>query len=214
MLFIEMVDKISSWKYAEDYVSEPEYIARARIRAEEMGIESITATVGAHLALLVSATNAKAVVEVGTGAGVSGLWMLSGNDQVVLATIETEGEYLNQAKAAFTNAGIAASRLRAINGKSVEVLTNLADAAYDLVFLDADRESLDLQVNEASRLLRPGGVLAIAHALWRDRVPDQMLRDDNTQIYRDVLKTISNIDQFISVLSPIGDGLLLASKRS
>jgi len=214
MLFSEMVDKISSWKYAEDYVSEPEHITRARIRAEEMGIESITATVGAHLALLVSATNAKAVVEVGTGAGVSGLWMLSGNDQVVLATIETEGEYLNQAKAAFTNAGIAASRLRTINGKSVEVLANLADAAYDLVFLDADRESLDLQVNEASRLLRPGGVLAVAHALWRDRVPDQMLRDDNTQIYRDVLKTISNIDQFISVLSPIGDGLLLASKRA
>ena len=214
MLLFEMVDKISSWKYAEDYVAEPEHIARARQRAEEMGVESITPAVGAHLALLVNATNAKAVVEVGTGIGVSGLWMLSGNDQVVLATIETEAEYLNQAKAAFTNAGIPSSRLRMINGKSVEVLANLADAAYDLVLLDADRETLDQQVMEASRLLRPGGVLAIAHALWRDRVPDLVLRDDNTQIYRDVLKTISNIDQFISVLSPAGDGLLLASKRA
>ncbi len=214
MLLFEMVDKISSWKYAEDYVAEPEHIARARQRAEEMGVESITPSVGAHLALLVNATNAKAVVEVGTGIGISGLWMLSGNDQVVLATIETEGEYLNQAKAAFTNAGIPSSRLRIINGKSVEVLANLADAAYDLVLLDADRETLDQQVLEASRLLRPGGVLAIAHALWRDRVPDLVLRDDNTQIYRDVLKTISNIDQFISVLSPAGDGLLLASKRA
>ncbi len=214
MLFIEMVDKITSWKYSEDYSAEPEHIAKARLRGEELGVESITPSVGAHLALLVSATQAKAVVEVGTGVGVSGLWMLSGNDQAVLATIETEGEYLNHAKTAFTNAGIPSSRLRIINGKSQEVLANLADAAYDLVFLDADRETLDQQVIEASRLLRPGGVLAIAHALWRDRVPDLVLRDDNTQIYRDVLQTIKNIDQFISVLSPAGDGLLLASKRA
>jgi len=213
MLNIDMVDKISSWKFTEDFHQEPEIIARARARADELGIESITPSVGAHLALLVSVSNAKAVVEVGTGAGVSGLWLLSGNPHVVLASIEPEGEFQNQAKLAFNQAEIPASRLRLINGKSVEVLANLADEAYDLVFLDGDRETLGEQIDQSLRLLRPGGVLAIAHALWRDRVPDLVLRDDNTLTFRTILQTISNIDQFISVLSPAGDGLLLASKR-
>jgi predicted O-methyltransferase YrrM len=213
MLNIDMVDKISSWKFTEDFHQEPEIIARARAHADELGIESITPSVGAHLALLVSVSNAKAVVEVGTGAGVSGLWLLSGNPHVVLASIEPEGEFQNQAKLAFNQAEIPASRLRLINGKSVEVLANLADEAYDLVFLDGDRETLGEQIDQSLRLLRPGGVLAIAHALWRDRVPDLVLRDDNTLTFRTILQTISNIDQFISVLSPAGDGLLLASKR-
>ena len=208
-----MVDKITSWKFAEDYIEEPQVIARARARAEELGIESVTPSVGAHLSLLVNATNAKAVVEVGTGAGVSGLWLLSGNQNVVLASIETESEYQNQAKVAFNQAGIPSSRLRLINGKSIEVLTNLADEAYDLVLLDGDRETLVEQVGQCLRLLRAGGILAIAHALWRDRVPDAVLRDDNTLVFRQVLETIANIDQFIPVLSPVGDGLLLASKR-
>jgi len=61
--------------------------------------------------------------------------------------------------------------------------------------------------------LRSGGVLAVAHALWRDRVPDRQLQDENTEIYREVLEIIVQDEQFIPVLSPIGDGLLLASKR-
>jgi predicted O-methyltransferase YrrM len=209
-----MVDKISSWKFVEEHADEPETISRARERADELGIESITASVGQHLALLVSATGAKAAVEVGTGAGVSGLWILSGNDQVVLASIETESEYQNQAKLAFNQADIPASRLRLINGRAVEVLANLAENTYDLVFLDADRETLTEQITLATRLIRPGGVIAVAHALWRDRVPDSNMQDENTEIYRDVLAMAKELEDCITTLSPIGDGLLLISKRS
>ena len=87
-----MVDKISSWKFAEDFVEESEILRAARGRAEELGIECITPSVGAHLALIVSALGAKAIVEAGTGTGVSGLWLLSGAPQAVLATIDTEPE--------------------------------------------------------------------------------------------------------------------------
>ena len=209
-----MVDKISSWKYTEEFAHEPEPIRRARARAEELGIESVTPSVGSHLAILVSALNARAIVEVGTGAGVSGLWLLEGNKSAVLASIEIESEYQDLAKLAFDQAGIPNSRLRLINGRSAEVLVNLADEAYDLVFLDADRESLLAQIEQSLRLLRPGGVLAIAHALWRDRVPDTALHDENTEMFRTVLDSMQNREEFITSLSPIGDGLLIASKRA
>jgi predicted O-methyltransferase YrrM len=208
-----MVDKISSWKYTEDFHKEPEVIARARARAEEMGIESITSSVGAALAVLVASMNAKAIVEVGTGAGVSGLWLQLANSTSVLATIDPETQHQDLAKLAFEQAGIPNTRLRIINGRSNEVLVNLADEAYDLVLLDGDIDSLLSQVKESLRLLRPGGVLAIPHALWRDRVPDQVLRDDSTEEFRRVLEFINKSDLFITALSTIGDGLLLASKR-
>lgn len=208
-----MVDKISSWKFAEDFVDESEVLRAARGRAEELGIECITPSVGSHLALIASALGAKAIVEAGTGTGVSGLWLLSGAPQAVLATIDTETEIQAAARRAFSDANIAANRTRVITGKALDVMSNMADAAYDLVFLDADRESLEAQLHEASRLLRPGGVVAIAHALWRDRVPDPAMRDDATSIYRDVLRFFSSQDDFVSVLSPVGDGLLMASKR-
>jgi predicted O-methyltransferase YrrM len=208
-----MVDKISSWKFAEDFVEESEILRAARGRAEELGVECITPSVGAHLALIASALGAKAIVEAGTGTGVSGLWILSASPQAVLATIDTEIEIQAAAKRAFSDAKIAANRTRVITGKALDVMSNMADAAYDLVFLDADRESLEAQLHEASRLLRPGGVVAISHALWRDRVPDPAMRDDATSIYRDVLRFFGSQDDFVSALSPVGDGLLMASKR-
>jgi predicted O-methyltransferase YrrM len=208
-----MADKISSWKFAEDFAQESEVIQRARVRAEEMGIECVTASVGKHLAFLTSSLQAKAIVEAGTGAGVSGLHLLAGSPAAVLATIDSEQEHQLAAKTAFAEAGIATNRTRVIVGKAVDVMSNMADAAYDLVFLDADRESLEEQLREASRLLRPGGVVAIAHALWRDRVPDPAMRDEATSIYRDVLRFFENNDSFITSLIASGDGLLLASKR-
>ena len=207
-----MVDKISSWKYTEEFINESEPITRARMRAEELGIECITPSVGSHLAVLASATGARAIVEAGTGTGVSGLWLLAGAPNAVLASIDVEPEHQAAAKVAFAEAKIPLARTRVIGGRAIDVMSNMADAAYDLVFLDADRDTLEEQLREAVRLLRPGGVVAIAHALWRDRVPDPAMRDEATSIYRDVLRFFKTQETFVSALSPVGDGLLIASK--
>ena len=207
-----MVDKISSWKYTEDYTTESEVILRARLRAEEIGLEAITPSVGIQLNILARSLSAKAIVEVGTGAGISGLWLLSASSNSVLATIDTETEHQSNAKVAFDQAGIASSRLRIINGRSVEVLTNLADASYDLVFLDGDKESLEEQIEQSHRLLRTGGALAIAHALWRDRVPDSLMNDDSTIIFRELLTKLKSDQRFVTAVLPIGDGLIVSSK--
>jgi len=207
-----MVDKISSWKYTEEFVIESEPIARARMRAEELGVECVTPAVGSHLAVLASASGAKAIVEAGTGTGVSGLWLLAGAPGAILATIDVEPEHQVAAKVAFTEAGIKQSQTRVIAGRAIDVMSNMADAAYDLVFLDADRDTLEDQLREAARLLRPGGVVAVAHALWRDRVPDPAMRDEATAIYRDVLRFFKNQESFVTALSPVGDGLLIASR--
>ncbi len=209
-----MVDKISSWKFVEEFLEEPVSLLKARARADELGIECVTPATGAQLAFVASALGATAIVEAGTGAGVSGLWLLSASEKSVLATIDTEPEFQAAAKQAFADAEIPANRTRVISGRAIEVMSNMADAAYDLVVLDADKETLEQQLHEAVRLLRPGGVVAIAHALWRDRVPDPAMRDEATVTYRDALRFFTQNENFVTALTTVGDGLLMASKRA
>src|SRR3954463_12869942 len=105
--------KPATWTYAEGYVPEDEVIAAARARAEEVGVAPIGSGGGAALRFLAAVLGARAVVEVGTGTGVSGLWLLRGMSQDgVLTTIDTEAEHQRLAKQTFTEGGIAAQRAR------------------------------------------------------------------------------------------------------
>ena len=207
-----MVDKISSWRFVEEYTDEAESVVRARMRAEELGVECITPSVGAQLAVLAAGSGAKAIIEAGTGTGVSALHLMRGAPNAILATIDIEPEHQTAAKTAFSEAGIKASQTRVISGRAIDVMSNMADAAYDLIFLDADRDTLEEQVRESNRLLRPGGMIVIPHALWRDRVPDPAMRDEATAIFRDILRFFKTQENFVVSLSPVGDGLLVAAK--
>lgn len=209
-----MIDKISSWKYAEELSPEPEQIRRARQRAHELGVECITPATGAQLAMIASAMGAKRIVEAGPGAGVSGLWLLSASNESVLTTVNHEAEYQEAARESFQAAQISGSRTRVIIGRASEVLGNMADGSYDMVVLDLDPIEVQSLLPTASSLLRPGGVMAIPHALWGDRVPNPILRDEETNAMRAVAKVLSESEDFITSLSITGDGLLLASKSA
>ena len=125
--------------HAEGSISEDSILASARERAVDLGAGAVTPAVGALLSLLTKLSGGKAVAEVGTGVGVSGLWLLSGmSDDGVLTTIDIEPEHQRLAKAAFAEAGIGPSRTRLIGGRAQDVLTRLADESYDLVFIDGD----------------------------------------------------------------------------
>src|ERR1044072_2891990 len=100
--------------HAENSLPEDAIVAAARDRAVETGAGAVTPAVGALLSVLAKISGAKAVVEVGTGAGVSGLWLLSGmRDDGVLTTIDVEPEHQRIAKQAFTEAGIGTGARRA-----------------------------------------------------------------------------------------------------
>src|SRR6267142_1049715 len=77
--------------HAEGSISEDAIVAGARERADDIGAGAVTPAVGALMCVLAKLTGAKSVVEVGTGAGVSGLWLLSGmREDGVLTTIDVD----------------------------------------------------------------------------------------------------------------------------
>jgi predicted O-methyltransferase YrrM len=205
--------KPASWAYAEEFVSEDEVLVAARGRATEVGVVPVGSGAGAALRFLSAVTEARAVVEVGTGTGVSGLWMLRGmRADGVLTTVDTEAEHQRLAKQSFTEAGIPPQRVRLIPGAALDVLPRLTDGHYDLVFCDGDKLEYSDYLDEAMRLLRPGGIVAFDNALWHDRVADPAQRDAETVAIRELGRTVRDHDMLLPVLLPVGDGLLVAKK--
>ncbi|MGH8827669.1 MAG: O-methyltransferase [Jiangellaceae bacterium] len=203
-----------SWAYAESYLDEDHTITKARQRAAEVGATPLGPGCGAALRLLAAALDARTVVEVGTGAGVSGLYLLAGmRSDGVLTSVDIESEHQRLAREAFAEAGIATNRARLISGAALDVLPRLTDAAYDLVFCDADKSEYGEYLDQALRLLRPGGVVAFDNALWHDRVADPAQRDPDTVAVREVGRAIREDDNLVPALLPVGDGLLVAVKR-
>lgn len=204
----------ASWSYAEDFVVEDDVLAAARARADEVGVTAVGPGAGAALRFLAAVLDARAVVEVGTGTGVSGLWLLRGmRSDGVLTTVDVEAEHQRLAKQTFAEAGFASARARTIPGAALEVLPRLTDGHYDLVFCDGDKREYAAYLDEAMRLLRPGGVVAFDNALWHDRVADPAQRDEETVAIRDLGRTVAAHDSLVPLLLPVGDGLLLAKKE-
>jgi predicted O-methyltransferase YrrM len=205
--------KPASWTYAEEYVGEDDVLKAARSRADEVGVTPIGAGGGAMLRFLTSLIGARAVVEIGTGTGVSGVWMLRGmRPDGVLTTVDTEGEHQRLARQAFAEAGIAAQRVRLIPGAALDVLPRLTDGHYDVVFCDGDKSEYAEYLAEALRLLKPGGIVAFDNALWHDRVADPAQRDPETVSIRELGRAMREHDALLPVLLPVGDGLLVAKK--
>jgi predicted O-methyltransferase YrrM len=207
-------DKAQSWAYTEDFIAEDDAIALARARAEELGCDAVSPGTGAALRLAAAASGARSVAEIGTGTGVSALWLLGGmSPDGVLTTIDIEAEHQRAAREAFVAAGIKSTRTRPISGRALDVLPRLADGAYDLVLVDGDPAEAADYVEQAVRMLRPGGVLAVPGALWHDRVADPARRDEPTVAMRELGKSVRADERFVTALLPSGGGLLLAVKR-
>lgn len=206
--------QLNSHAYAEQFVPEDESFEAARRTGTELGAVPIGTGGGAALRLLAAASGARHVVEVGTGAGTSGLWLLAGMPaDGVLTTIEIEPEHALRAKRSFAAAGIAPQRTRVITGRAVDVLPRMNDSSYDLVHIDADKEGYPQYVEHAIRLLRPGGVLAMDNMLWHDKVADPAARDATTVLLRDLGKQLRDDERLVVSLLPVGDGMLAAVKR-
>jgi predicted O-methyltransferase YrrM len=202
--------------YVEEFLPEDEPLLAARRNAAQVGGASpVSPAVGATLRFITAALGAKAVVEIGTGCGTSGIWLLRGmRHDGVLTSVDVEPEHQRLARKVFADAGFASNRFRLILGKASDVLPRLTDGGYDLVFCDADKQEYPSYLTAALRLLRPGGVVAFDNALWGGRVTDPGRTDPETSAIREVTHLVKQDERLVQLLLPVGDGLLAAVKRS
>ena len=175
--------KPASWAYAEEFVPEDE-VARG---APDGAGRSWARQPGGHrrgrrAALARRRGRARAVVEIGTGAGTSGLWLLRGHarrrrahDDRRRGRAPARGQARRSPRPASAH-----QRTRVITGRALDVLPRLTDGAYDLVVIDADKDELPRLRRARDPAAAPGGVLAVDNVLWHDKVADPARRDETT----------------------------------
>lgn len=203
-----MSEHDSNARFIRESIVEPDTIARARAHAVELGAAPISAVLGSQIAVLAAATGARSIVEIGTGAGVSGLWLLRGAPQAVLTSIDNEPEHLAAARQSFAEARVPATRARFITGRAADVLPRMNEASYDIVLVDADAENVIDYVEHGLRLIRTGGMVLVPRVLAGGRVADPVQRDEVTSAYRSLIQETQESSAVLATVSAAGEGLL------
>jgi len=203
-----MGEQNANQRFVDEATSEPDHIAAARAHALELGAAPVSPAIGAQCAVIAAASQALSIVEIGTGAGVSGLWLLHGSPRATLTTIDKEPEHLGAARQAFSDARIPAARARFITGRASEVLPRMNEASYDIVLVDADPEGVIEYVEHGLRLVRAGGTVLVPRVLAGGAVADPVRRDAVTTSYRSLIQETQASPAVIGALSITGEGLL------
>lgn len=201
-------------RFARETIVEPSAISRARAHAVELGAAPVSPGIGAQLAVLAATSGARSIVEIGTGAGVSGLWLMRGAPQAVLTTIDNEPEHLGVARQSFADAKIPPARARFITGRAADVLPRMNEGAYDIVLVDADPENVIEYVEHSLRLVRTGGLVLVPRVLAGGKVADPVQRDEVTTAYRSLLQETQESQAVLAALSTTGEGLLQLARTS
>ena len=151
---------------ATTLLDEDPALTEARSDSDAAGLPAIEVTplAGKLLHLLARMTGARRVLEVGTLGGYSTIWLARGiprDGRVV--TLELEQRHADVARANLERAGVS-EQVDIIVGRAADTLRRIAERGgepFDLVFIDADKESNTIYLDWAIRLGHPGTVIVV-----------------------------------------------------
>ncbi len=205
-------------RYIEErFAREDSHLQEIRRAMEEGGLPTIQLppVTARTVQLLLRTIGAKRVLEVGTLAGYSALWIARAfpagpeGGKGDLLTLEVDPERARLARRLLDRAGVG-DEVEIRVGDALELLPALGpDGSYDAVFLDADKEGIPTYLDEARRLLRPGGLLLVDNALWKGKVADPSDMEASTEAIRRSHDLLANDPGFDATILPVGDGLLV-----
>ncbi|HKK27183.1 MAG TPA: O-methyltransferase [Gemmatimonadota bacterium] len=196
---------------------------RKELEVRDLPLIQVSALQGRLMAVLASIAGARRLLEIGTLGGYSGLWLLSLlPEDAHLVTLEVEAVHADLAREAFARAG-EERRAEVRLGDARETLRDLSGrASFDLVFIDADKESYLFYLEQASSLLGPGGLLLADNTLRRGKVAEvpedgaasvsDEEPDAETRALRRFNRELADDPRFETILVPIRDGLTVARR--
>ena len=188
----------------------------ARLRAETQALPEarwqVAPEQGQLLALLIRLIGARRVIEVGTFTGYSALCMAQAMDGGHLLCCDLPGDYNATAQRYWQEAGVA-ERIALRLGPALQTLATLDAEAFDLIFIDADKANYPRYLEEALRLLRPGGLVVFDNTLWSGRVLQVVPDSEDTRAIQALNAALKDDLRVDLSLLPLGDGLTLCRKR-
>jgi len=198
------------------FAPEDALLASLREDADRSGLPpiAITPDEGRLLQVLLTAIQARRVLEVGTLGGYSAIWMARAlPESGRLLSLEIEPVHAEFARRYVERAGLS-SKVEIRVGRALDILPSLDGERFDAVFLDADKEPLPTYFEWSLRLLRPGGLLIADNTLWGGRVVDESERDDKTTAVREFNRRMATDPRVLGILVPTHDGVAVGVVRT
>jgi caffeoyl-CoA O-methyltransferase len=195
--------------------AEDELLATLREEADRTGLPpiAISSDEGRLLQVLLTAINARRVLEVGTLGGYSAICMARALPPGGrLLSIEIEEKHAAFARKYVDRAALG-DRIEIRVGRALDVLPSLDGERFDAVFLDADKEPLPTYFEWALRLVRPGGLIIGDNALWGGRVYVNEESDEKTRAVREFNRRMATDPRVLGIIVPTHDGVAVAVVR-
>jgi len=183
--------------------------------AREAGIPAIwiAPEEASFIQILLRLMRAREVVEVGTLAGYSAIWMARALPQGGrVRTIEYAKAHAEFARAWIAKSDVA-ERVTVFEGKGIDVLPQFADASADAAFLDADKSSYPAYLEQSLRIVRKGGLILVDNAFAFGQLLSEHPKDREVAAVRAFNDQMAKESRLTSIILPIGDGLWLGVKR-
>jgi len=180
--------------------------------AHEHRVPIAARSVAQFQSMLVTATDANQVLEVGTAIGYTAIQLARAGADVV--TLEEDADRITAAEEFIDEAGVA-DAIDIERGDATDILPGL-DEQFDLVFIDARKDEYEQYLDTVVPLLRPGGLLVIDNLLWGGAVPSAAV--DGGDPDSDVASLLEFNEEFVghprlqSAILPFGDGTGFAVK--
>lgn len=194
----------------------PEDDALAHIQAEakrnNMPDISIAPFEGRMLQFLAQMVNAKKIVEIGTLAGYSAAWMARAlPSDGKLITLDVSEKHSKVARANLAHAGLS-NKVELLQGDARDLLKKLSSQApFDMVFIDADKDSYPFYLEWAIENVRQGGLIAAHNALRHGKIiaPD----NDLDRAMAEFNKRLAEDNRLSSFILAVGDGMAVSIKK-
>ncbi|QNK63236.1 O-methyltransferase [Pedobacter sp. PAMC26386] len=179
---------------------------------------SVTSNHGKFLQVMAVLSNAKKILELGTLAGYSTIWLARAlPEDGKLITIEVEKQHSNLARKNIEKAGLS-DKVDFRVGKAIEILPRLLEdneGPFDLIFIDADKPPYTEYFEYALRLSRPGTVIICDNVIREGKVLDENTTDEKVKGVQRFNKMLQgNKDVTATIIQTVGvkehDGIAIA----
>ncbi len=168
---------------------------------------------GRLLKMLTQLCNPRLAVELGTFTGYSALCIAEGMQEGArLVTIEVDDELEDFIRRQLYSSEHG-KKVELRIGKALEICREFEDESVDMMFIDADKRQYPEYLKEATRMLRPGGLIIADNTLWSGHVCDPAYeKDPQTRGVREFNYLAKDLPGFETVILPIRDGISLLRK--
>jgi predicted O-methyltransferase YrrM len=200
---------------AKHTAAEDAFLEELKREAAAAGIPEIwiAPEQASFIQILLRLCRAREVVEVGTLAGYSAIVMARALPEAGrVRTIELEAKHADFAEEWIARSDVP-DRVRVHRGAGMDVLPRFESDSADAVFLDADKASYPLYLEQSLRIVRPGGLILVDNAFAFGQLFDEAPADREVPAIRAFNEVMARESRLHSIIMPIGDGLWVGVRR-